>query len=173
MRSNGEGRATVFQACCVGSTRTWCAVPIYPQQSPVLVAWTWRTRTYPTRTRRRGRSGWCYRCRCRCCRRHLRDRRRVVDSRRCKRVARQTGYVTVVAVAIAIVVVVVDRGRGRGRGRDRGRDRGRGRSSGQSPVGKPSPKRARTPASLVASRESTALRVRGYRNEEPAGRWAS
>lgn len=94
-----------------------------------------------------------------------------MDSRRCKCVARQTGGVNVAAVAVAIaiaivvvvivvvavvvamvvaVVVVVASHRW-----------------------EPSPKRARTPASLVASRESTALRVRGYRNEEPAGRRTS
>lgn len=80
MWSVGEGRATVSRACCVSSTRTRCAVPIYPQQSPVLVAWTWRTRTYPprTRARRRGRGG-------------RRDRRRVRDTRRLRSVAAEPG----------------------------------------------------------------------------------
>lgn len=63
MRSNAEGRATVSRASYVTNTRTWRAVPIYPQQSPVLAAWTWHTRTYPRRRRARRR---------RCCR----DRRR-------------------------------------------------------------------------------------------------
>lgn len=40
MRSNAEGRATVSRASYVPNTRTWRAVPIYPQQSRVLAAWT-------------------------------------------------------------------------------------------------------------------------------------